>query len=62
MGVSAQIITIIQDAKPAGTFNVSEKNIEVSPNQAKNILYIRSPIDKILITIYDINGRMVMNE
>lgn len=61
-GVTAQTITVIQDGGTTGIIDLTEKDYAIYPNPTSNILYFNSKVDKTLISIFDLNGKMVLRK
>jgi pectin methylesterase-like acyl-CoA thioesterase len=61
-GVESKTITVTQDAGVTGIKENSEKLFKIYPNPATSILTLSNFSKNAIISIYDINGNLLLNE
>jgi photosystem II stability/assembly factor-like uncharacterized protein len=61
-GITTKTILVTQDGKTTGMTDISEKDFKIYPNPVTRILYFSYRTEKVPISIFDLNGRMVLNE
>lgn len=61
-GVASQTITVTQDAGVTGINEKSEKPVQIFPNPVTNTLTLNNFDEKAIISIYDVNGNLLINE
>jgi pectin methylesterase-like acyl-CoA thioesterase len=61
-GVAPQTITVTQDAGVTGINEKSEKPFKIFPNPATSILTINNFNKNAIVSIYDVNGNLLINE
>jgi pectin methylesterase-like acyl-CoA thioesterase len=61
-GVASQTITVTQDAGVTGINEKNEKPFKVFPNPATSILTLNNFNKGAVISIYDVNGNLLINE
>lgn len=62
VGVTTQTIIVTQDPGTTGISDLKVSENLFYPNPATNILNFNSKIENVLISIFDINGKMVINK
>lgn len=60
--VSTQTITVTQDGGTTGIKDYTENDYEIYPNPTSNILFFNSNVKNSLISIFDLNGKIVLTE
>jgi photosystem II stability/assembly factor-like uncharacterized protein len=61
-GITNQTITVTQQGITTGISTLAEKDFAIYPNPVSTILYFSSKTENILISIFDIYGKLVVNK
>jgi putative aminopeptidase FrvX len=59
-GVSDQQATVTQEGSPTGVIDYEDNRVKIYPNPANSILVIEGLFDELQISIYDVQGRLVL--
>jgi photosystem II stability/assembly factor-like uncharacterized protein len=61
-GVSDQTITVVQDGITTGISGIAKMDNTIYPNPVGNILYFNPCAGNVIIAIFDVNGKLIINK
>jgi len=62
IGVATHTITVTQNGITTGLSTISEKEFVIYPNPASTVLCFNSKAENVKISIFDLNGKLVLNK